>query len=189
MIKILRQGAVIIRENGFRSTGIQQVLGKAGIPKGSFYYYFKNKEDFGLHLIDYYAGGLYARMEDSLGRDDISPLERLRRFFAGFRADFEENGFRGGCPVGNLAMEMADHSRDFRGKLAPVFTAMRDAVEKCLREAMEKGMLKTSFDARVAAEFIINSWEGAVLRMKVEKGSGPLENFEHVVFSMLLGKA
>lgn len=188
MIKILKVGAEIIMENGFRSTGIQRVLGKAGIPKGSFYHYFKNKEDFGLHIVDYHTGALLARIEDSLGRDGVPPLTRLRGFFTGLRADLEENGFRGGSPLGNLAMETAGQSRGFRERLSPVFEAMGDEVEKCLQEAINNNELNASLDARAAADFIINSWEGAVMRMKVEKGPGPLENFERMIFSVLLAK-
>ncbi len=51
--KILMTGADLVQHKGFKNTSIQDILKAAAIPKGSFYYYFDSKEDFGLQLIDY----------------------------------------------------------------------------------------------------------------------------------------
>lgn len=52
--EIIRKGAELIHAQGFNATGLQQILQVAGIPQGSFYFYFKSKEDFGLEVIDYF---------------------------------------------------------------------------------------------------------------------------------------
>jgi TetR/AcrR family transcriptional repressor of nem operon len=188
LVGILRRGAGIVHRKGFRSTGLQEVLEEAGVPKGSFYHYFKSKDEFGLHLVDFFNGLLSARIEDSLGRTDLPPLKRLRKFFGDFNEYFSENNYEGGCPLGNLSLEMADHSTLFREKLEGVFASFRESMEKCLEEAVYRKELPASMDVRGTAEFMVNSWEGAVLRMKVAKDQGPLEAFENVVFSSLLKK-
>ena len=53
--RIIAEGAKIIQKNGFNNTGILDVLRAADVPKGSFYFYFKSKEDFGLEVINYLA--------------------------------------------------------------------------------------------------------------------------------------
>ena len=53
--KILEVGAEIIHLKGYNHTGLQEILQAAGVPKGSFYNYFKNKEDFGLQVIDFFT--------------------------------------------------------------------------------------------------------------------------------------
>ena len=67
--RILEVGSTIIHQKGFNNTGIQEILDKAGVPKGSFYFYFKSKEDFGLALIDQFeamvCGHLAAVLEDT----------------------------------------------------------------------------------------------------------------------------
>ena len=52
--EIIRKGAELIHAQGFNATGLQQILQTAGIPKGSFYFYFKSKEAFGLEIINYF---------------------------------------------------------------------------------------------------------------------------------------
>ena len=52
--KILSAGAKLVWQKGFNDTGLQEILREAGVPKGSFYYYFDSKETFGLELIDVY---------------------------------------------------------------------------------------------------------------------------------------
>ena len=65
--RILKAGARIVLEKGFCDTGLAEVLEAAKVPKGSFYFHFKNKEDFGLQLVDTYAETLKAGWKKMLG--------------------------------------------------------------------------------------------------------------------------
>ena len=79
--RILKAGARIVNKKGFNSTGLTELLEAAQVPKGSFYFYFKNKEDFGLHLIDYFIDYL-RRSADSFYQDEsLSHLEKIRSVF------------------------------------------------------------------------------------------------------------
>lgn len=174
--------------NGFNNTGIQEILESAGVPKGSFYFYFRSKDDLGLALIDYYAEYLASLCASSLGVADSSPLERLRGFFEGMRMLFEQDEWKGGCPIGNLTQEMGSLSDAFRARLQAVFTIMQTSIRDCLEEARSRGELNPALDVDEMAEFILNGWEGAVLRMKAEGGSGPLVVFEKIIFGGVLAK-
>lgn len=185
-IAILKVGAEIVRTKGFNNTGLSEILSRSGVPKGSFYYYFNSKQDFGLHLVDYYAGFLLARTEDFLMDQSVQPVARLRRYFAEFKQGFEADGFQGGCPLGNVSQEMADVSKGFRERIEAVFIQLETMIESCLKEAKSWGEVSVSLDERQTATFILNSWEGAVLRMKVTKSTAPLEVFEQFVFGRLL---
>jgi TetR/AcrR family transcriptional repressor of nem operon len=94
--RILIKGAEIIHRKGFNNTGIQEILKAAGVPKGSFYFYFKSKEDFGLHLIDFFGNIFFSRSDKYLNDRSRSSLENLRHFFDEFLTYFEENEFKGG---------------------------------------------------------------------------------------------
>ena len=48
---LIRVGRDLIVRQGFNATGLSDILTTAGVPKGSFYYYFESKEDFGLAII------------------------------------------------------------------------------------------------------------------------------------------
>jgi len=86
--RILQIGAEIIHRKGYNHTGIQEILNAAQVPKGSFYNYFKSKEDFGLHVIDYFSDH-FKQLSDSLFADSfISPLKRVKKVLEEFKDFF-----------------------------------------------------------------------------------------------------
>src|SRR6267378_5694530 len=110
---LVAAGTQLILEKGYHHTGIQDVLQPAGVPKGSFYYYFPSKEAFALEVIAAFAAAYLERLEQSLGETTQSPLTRLRRHLEQTLARFERRGCRGGCLIGNLSQELADQSDRF----------------------------------------------------------------------------
>jgi TetR/AcrR family transcriptional repressor of nem operon len=184
---ILEKGAEIIHLKGFNNTGINEILEAADVPKGSFYFYFKNKEDFGLQLIDYYSVHFVSLAESHLSRKDLSYIGRLRRFFEDFLHFFQAKGCTLGCPIGNLSLEMGDVSESFREKLEVVLKDMKHSVSLFIQGAIRENELPDSLDVDRVADYIINSWEGALLRMKVTKDTFPLELFDKMTFEILLG--
>ena len=92
-------GTRLILEQGYHQTGIQDVLRAAGVPKGSFYYYFPSKEAFGQAVIAQFAAAYLARLEQYLGDTTARPLTRLRRHHEELLARFERRGCRGGCDL------------------------------------------------------------------------------------------
>lgn len=183
---ILEKGAQIVHKKGFNHTGIQEILDAAGVPKGSFYHYFKSKEDFGLKLLDYYAAYFISRADSQMKDRNGPPIKRLKDFFEGFLFFFESNGCGLGCPIGNLSQEMGDLSPAFRKRLEEIFVMMRSRIEGVLNEALRGGDLPGSLNAREMADFIINSWEGAIVRMKVQKNTEALRLFDRMIFNGIL---
>ena len=82
---ILDIGGRIIHHKGYAATGLQEILSAAGVPKGSFYFYFKSKEEFGLALVDHYRAWLAEETGPILRDETLPPLARLARFFLWFR--------------------------------------------------------------------------------------------------------
>ncbi len=95
--KFFQVGSKIIHRKGFNHTGILELLKAANVPKGSFYFYFKNKEDFGLQLIDFFAHNFFFdRLEEFQDYKKSSPIQNLREFFLDYLPYFKENDFQGG---------------------------------------------------------------------------------------------
>jgi TetR/AcrR family transcriptional regulator, transcriptional repressor for nem operon len=184
--RILQRGAEIIHLKGFNHTGVQEVLRAAGVPKGSFYNYFKNKEDFGLQVIDYFLEFFSTLAKETLGDRTVPPLNRIRNFLSWFIEFFKSKDFAYGCPIGNLAQEMGDLSPAFREKLRQGLDAMVDLYAEVLAEAQESGGLSKSLDVREAAYFLVYSWHGALMHMKAVKGPAPLENHLKSIFAYVL---
>ena len=184
--RILEAGADIIHHKGFNHTGIQEILTAAGVPKGSFYNFFKNKEDFGLQVIDYFSGHFARMAKDLLEDRSVPPLERIKRILRNFMDYFRSTNFTRGCPVGNLAQEMGDLSPAFRDKLKGALDRITTGYADVLTEAQKAGEISNQIDVKETANFIVSSWHGALIRMKVVQNLEPLENHFKFIFDSVL---
>jgi TetR/AcrR family transcriptional repressor of nem operon len=183
---IVRIGAEIIGQGGFNATGIDSVLKKARVPKGSFYYYFHSKEEFGLAVIDQQAREFAQVLETYLKDSAIAPLDRIRRYFESRIEVIENNQCRRGCLIGNLGQELASQSEKFRKRLEEVFCSWKMLFEACLEEAKQQGGLAKDADSRLLADFLLTGWEGAILRAKVMKSIQPMQDFMAVFFQRVV---
>lgn len=184
--RILQKGGDLVHAKGFNNTGIQEILDAAGVPKGSFYFYFKNKQDFGLQLVDHRVDMFGELVRSHLRDESLSPLARFRRLFNWFKQFYRDHGYSLGCPIGNLAQEMSDLCDTFRARLERAMTGLTTAFKTILDLAVEQGQLAPDTDTEDLAAFITMAWEGALLSMKLEKGPGPLDRFERMIFDKLL---
>jgi len=186
--RIIETGAEIIHSKGFNHTGIQEILNAANVPKGSFYNYFKSKDEFGLQIIDYFSAHFKRIAKETLEDTRVSPLNRIYRFLNAFMAYFESRNFAGGCPIGNLAQEMGDLSPVFRRKLSEAIDTMIDAYTQVLAAAQNDGKIMKSLDIRDTAGFIVAGWHGAIIQMKLTQSLAPLKNHRRFIFDHILKK-
>ncbi|MDY7036576.1 MAG: TetR family transcriptional regulator C-terminal domain-containing protein [Thermodesulfobacteriota bacterium] len=184
--KIIETGAEIIHLKGFHHTGIQEILKAAGVPKGSFYNYFNSKEDFGLQVIDYFEEFFASLSNEILEDTTISPLSRIKRLLKAFMAFFESKDFTYGCPIGNLSQEMGDLSPSFQVRLKQAMDALVDIYDGMIFEAQKQGEISKHLDSREAASFLVSSWQGALIRMKIEINAKSLENHYKMIFKYFL---
>jgi TetR/AcrR family transcriptional repressor of nem operon len=186
--RIIETGAEIIHRKGFNHTGIQEILNAANVPKGSFYNYFKSKDDFGLQIIDYFSAHFKRIARETLEDTRVSPLNRIYRFLSAFMEYFESQNFAGGCPIGNLAQEMGDLSPAFRKKLSEAIDMMVDAYSQVLAAAQNDRKISKNLNINDTASFIIASWHGAIIQMKLSQNLAPLKNHRKFIFDYILIK-
>jgi TetR/AcrR family transcriptional repressor of nem operon len=183
---LLEAGRKSFLEKGYNSSGIESILHEAGVPKGSFYHYFENKEDFGLRVLDQFAECIGERQRRILGEEGVAPLDRLRNYCLTVSELLVSDECRKGCLVGNLSQEMADQSEAFRSRLEEIFESWVDRYAECLKEAQVAGDIPAHLDVRELAEFWLNSWQGAILRAKTMRSPAPLRTFLAVMFDIVL---
>ena len=82
-------------------------------------------------------------------------------------------GYRYGCPLGRLALEIDPSERRVREKLAANFSAWCDAIERCLADAAER--LAADLDRREVARFVLTVMEGAVMQSRVAASIEPFD--------------
>jgi TetR/AcrR family transcriptional repressor of nem operon len=170
---LLDAGAAMLLEQGYHGTGIQPVLDEVGVPKGSFYNYFDSKEHFAAEVIRHMAAkvvvGLDGLKEDAR-RDALAALRRdLKKRIQGF-----EGRFSGGCLFGNLGAEVED-SELCRAALADAFRSMSACYATVIAAGQEQGAFRKDVKASELADHLLDTWEGALLRMKVEHSTRPLK--------------
>jgi len=182
---LLRAGLEVLTEKGFSAVGIEEILRRVGVPKGSFYHYFKNKEAFGLALIDRYARFFAHKLDQHFLDTEQMPLQRVRAFIDDAAEGMARFNFRRGCLVGNLGQEMGVLPESFRAKLMETFDDWQHRFAACLEEAQRRGELAQHADTRQLASFFWIGWEGAVLRAKLEQRATPLEIFADCFFAGL----
>jgi len=175
--ELIRSGLEQLTENGFASSGIEQILKKVGVPKGSFYHYFANKEAFGLAVIDSYAQFFAKRLDACLLDETLPPLERLNNYVQGAKKGMQRFEFKRGCLVGNLGQEVDLLPESFRQILIDIFLSWEQRVANCLRAAQVSGDLAATADCDLLAECFWVGWEGAVSRARLVQSNQPLDNY------------
>lgn len=185
---LIRTGLETLTEQGYSATGLDKILKRAGVPKGSFYHYFESKEAFGLQIIDSYGDFFAKKLDHHFSNPALPPLDRLRAFVNDAKSGMARFNYRRGCLIGNLGQEMGSLPESFRQSLIKVFEDWRSRLTTCFSDAQETGDLSHEFEpAQLAASFWIG-WEGAVLHAKLEQSAAPLDIFANIFFTSIQSK-
>ena len=179
-------GTELLTERGFQITGIDEILKRVGVPKGSFYHYFKSKDDFGHAVIDNYEGYYAKKMDRIFGDTSQSPLHRLINFTENAKNGMVKFDFKRGCLIGNLGQELAALDTQFRERLEGVLLTWEQRVSDCLSEAIDLGELASGQDPQVLSRFFWVGWEGAILRSKLMRSLEPINQFTSIYFGTVL---
>lgn len=171
--KLLEVGVKNLLEFGYHGTGIQQLVQEVGVPKGSFYNYFSSKEDFAVEVINHYSNCFAQQLVQAKAKD-TEPIKILNTYFTSIMGNFKSTDYHGGCLIANLAGEL-DSSAVCRRALAQGFNDWSKDLAQVIHEGQEQGVFRTDMQANELADMLIESWEGGVMRMKVERSLEPLQ--------------
>ncbi|MCL6675292.1 MULTISPECIES: TetR/AcrR family transcriptional regulator [Streptomyces] len=174
--KILEAARSLIEGRGYSALGVAEICKAAGVPKGSFYYFFESKEALALAVVDEHWAAQKRDWTRALS-GEAEPLSRLRRLFeeteAGQRAVQQGCGTVSGCLFGNLTLELSNQTEAVRARLQEIFEAQTDMVEAVIAEARERGDVTTA-DPRGAARAVVAQLEGQVMFAKLYNDTGRL---------------
>ena len=182
--QIVEAGLKTLLEKGFNACGVRDITEAAGAPTGSFYNHFASKEALGAEIVDRYAQDHSRRK--ALRDKALPPLERLRRHFAGLSRMYADLEYGRGCLLGNFSAELADHSPLIRERLAALFASWTRDIEDAVRDAQADGSVSTRTKPADLAAFLLDAYEGALLRARVERSGAPLDRFATIAFAHIL---
>jgi TetR/AcrR family transcriptional repressor of nem operon len=176
--KILDAAKMLIEQRGYSALGVAEICSTAGVPKGSFYYFFESKQALALTVIDDHWAAQRQQWVELLSSDH-DPLRRLRDLFEATenvqRTAKQKAGLVVGCLFGNLALELSNQAEEIRDRLQEIFEAQIDLIERVVVEAKDLRLAGASIDARDAARSIVALMEGRALFAKLLNDPAQLE--------------
>lgn len=173
---IIEVATRLMHLRGFNHTSVDEVLKESGVGKGNFYYYFKSKEELGYAIIENNLKRFSDRVLSKAFENTHDPLTQIDDFLDIILDLHRQRNCLGGCPMGNMAMEMSDIHEGFRRRFQEIFENWRERVAEALLRARDSGRLTRNTDATRLAQFIIAGVEGGILLTKVKKDIKVLEN-------------
>jgi TetR/AcrR family transcriptional repressor of nem operon len=179
---ILNAGLRVMFQSGYHAAGVRDICAAAGAPQGSFTNHFRSKEAFAQEVLDRYFAHTKSLVNEALGDTSLTPRQRLKRYLDIITGRLESAKWKRGCLIGDLSLEASSQSKLLRQRLQEIFTEWRLPFAACIAEAQAAGEIDSHFDPTDLAEFLLASWEGAILRMKVERDPAALERFKNIVF-------
>lgn len=183
--RLIAEGMKSLVLHGFEGIGLNAILHAAGVPKGSFYYFFKSKEDFARAVLDAYERAADDRQNKIFKDTSRSPLQRLRDYFDAIGRDHLAEAPRGGCLFGVLSQTAAARSPEFKARLAQVFSTWEAELAELLEEAKSIGEIDPGLDTKEAAAFLIDCYEGMLVRLKVDGDRNSLRRFQRLALEPL----
>jgi TetR/AcrR family transcriptional regulator, transcriptional repressor for nem operon len=185
-IRLLDAGAELFGKKGFNGCGLSEILALAGVPKGSFYHYFASKEEFGVVLIERTCDEFLAELRPLLSDRKKAPLQRLRSMFEYIRTQCSECGPISECLIPKLALETASLSEPVHAAVKCAYQQWSALLGQVLRDAQTAGEVDAKHDVDRLANVLVMLWEGAAIRMQIDRSIAPLDDFLDFAFDSIL---
>jgi|SRR6516162_4462486 len=182
---LLEAGRKVMFRSGYQGASVRDICGAAGVPQGCFTNHFRSKEAFAAEVLDRYFANTKKIVKKALDDKSLSPRQRLKRYLDMISAVLARDKWNRGCLIGDFSLETAGESNRLRKRLEAIFQEWRAPFAACIAEAQIAGEIDSTFDPVELAEFLLASWEGAILRMKVERGPAALDRFKTIAFQTI----
>lgn len=171
---LLGAAARLFHEQGYAATGVATILREAGVHSGSLYYHFASKEALLRGVLEHYQELLQPVVLDPVEAAEPDPLARVFRLLAWYREGMVASGCRLGCPIGNLALEVADSHPEVRDVIDANFAGWTAGVERWLVAAGDR--LPAACDRRALARFVLTVMEGGLMQARAAGELGPFDD-------------
>jgi TetR/AcrR family transcriptional repressor of nem operon len=179
---ILNAGLKVMFRSGYQGATVRDICAAAGAPHGSFTNHFHSKEAFAEEVLDRYFANLQGYVKEALDDESLTPRQRLKRYLDIISGVLAGANWNRGCLIGDFSLQTASESNLLRERLEAIFQEWRAPFASCIAAAQTAGEIDATFDPMDLAEFLLASWEGAILRMRVERGPAALDRFKNIIF-------
>lgn len=179
--QLIETGVETLMCRGFSNASVRDIASAAGVPLGSFTNHFRSKEDYAVEVLDRYFASIQHVMAETLESPNMAPLQRLDAYLDVITDLMSVSGWRYGCLIGNLGLEVSGYSELIRTRLQGIFADWLRPFLAVVVDAQRSGELRDDLSPEELAEFLLAGWHGAILRMKVERSDEPLKRFRRII--------
>lgn len=171
--RILAAAARLFHEQGFNGTGVSTILREADVNAGSLYHCFPSKEALLLGVLERYRHLLHPVVMAPVEARTTDPIERVFALLQQYRDWFAPLNFTMGCPIGNLALELADSLPGVKELVRANFDGWSGYVEKWLKEAGPR--LPPDADPGRLAHLVLTVMEGGLMQARARGSAEPYD--------------
>ncbi|MES2571447.1 MAG: TetR/AcrR family transcriptional regulator [Verrucomicrobiota bacterium] len=183
--RILEAAEELMLTKSFHSVGLNEILSTVKVPKGSFYHYFRSKEQFGVELIAHYVREHTLRLQKAFAESNSNALQKFVDYWTCSIGFMTQGDCRQSCLVAKLSLEVTNFSEAMRVVLAEGLTNWRAIFEAAIREGQADGSISKALDPAESAAVVQDTWQGALQRVQVEKSVLPLRTAARFLRSWL----
>ncbi|WP_456444579.1 TetR/AcrR family transcriptional regulator [Thiolapillus sp.] len=167
--RLLKTAFAEIHAHGFQGMRVDEVLRKSGLKKGAFYHHFNSKVDLGYAVLEEQIRPLLESVWLRMLGEIEDPVMDFPRMLDNLGQTVPPEMREHGCPLNNLAQEMASQDEGFRKRIVSIFEDWIDGFAAVFEQGKTKGYIRKNIDSRVVARFMVAVLEGCIGVYKVEQ--------------------
>lgn len=167
--KLLQSASEEIHQHGFQGMRVDEVLHRAGLQKGAFYHHFSSKLDLGYAVLEEQINPLLETIWIEPLKSIKNPIRDFPKMLEKVFEDIPGEMLEHGCPLNNLAQEMASQDSGFQERVVILFGNWITAYTQLFEEAQTNGHVRKELIAEDIARFLVAILEGCISIFKAEQ--------------------
>lgn len=171
--RIVARTANLLNTQGYMGTPVSEIMRVAGLQKGGIYRHFESRAALTREAFEYAVARMRDRFVDAL-EGKKTATDKLFALFEVIRNASQEESYRGGCPIMNLAVESDDVDPELRKLARDAMARFVGLFERVIAEGTKNGEFSPG-DPRARAVRIVASLEGAIMLSNLYKDRAYIE--------------
>ena len=185
--RLLDAALQILWNQSLSATSVDAICEKAGVRKGSFYHFFKSKEELVAAALEARCQGVRPEL-DRIFSSTVPPVERLKSLFEFMyrmqSQKAQEAGRVVGCPYTSVGSSLDKADEMIRKKVQEILATQFKYLESAIRDGKADGSIPVK-DVTAATEIVFEYIEGAMTTARLQNDLKPVKNLARGVFALL----
>ena len=183
---LIENGIEQLSLHGYHGTGIKQILDAVNVPKGSFYNYFPSKEAFVAEILREYSNQALSIFDEYVGNSNEKPLVQIKTSYNFMLDKYSGQNCQQSCLIGSIAAEIGNQSELCQAAMLESVSQWKDRITQLVQQAQNEGQIRNDLSAEQVTSVFWATWEGSLLKMKMEGSIDTAKETLHLMLDLLL---